>query len=147
AVEQRGAADERRERRDAGADAGVSAVVDPALWPGDTGALACADLRLASSRLRLGAPRDVSLGRAAAVLDRRPREDCARHFVYRLDAEVPPDGSHETAFASGADWRIGSMAQLTPERFLSTPGLWVGLLFATAFLAAAVRLRRDRGPI
>ena len=39
------------------------------------------------------------------------------------------------------------MAQLTPDRFLSTPGLWVGLLFAAAFLAAAVRLRRDRGPI
>jgi len=56
-------------------------------------------------------------------------------------------GHMETAFASGADWRIGSMAQLTPERFLSTPGLWVGLLFAAAFLAAAVRLRRDRGPI
>src|SRR5213595_1249189 len=56
-------------------------------------------------------------------------------------------GHMETAFASGADWRIGSMAQLTPERFLSTPGLWVGLLFATAFLAAAVRLRRYQGPI
>jgi ABC-2 type transport system permease protein len=40
-----------------------------------------------------------------------------------------------------------SVSQITPARFLSTPGLWVGLVFAAAFLAAAVRLRRDRGPI
>ena len=56
-------------------------------------------------------------------------------------------GHMETAFAPGADWRIDSMAQLTPTRFLSTPGLWVGLLFAAGFLAAAVHLRRDQGPI
>jgi ABC-2 type transport system permease protein len=43
--------------------------------------------------------------------------------------------------------KVHSLTQLTPERFLSTPGLWVGLLFAAGFLAAAVRLRRDRGPI
>jgi ABC-2 type transport system permease protein len=43
--------------------------------------------------------------------------------------------------------KVHSLTQITPERFLSTPGLWVGLLFAAGFLAAAVRLRRDRGPI
>ena len=37
--------------------------------------------------------------------------------------------------------------QLTPLRYLSTPGLWLGLIFATLFLAAAVRQRRYRGPI
>jgi ABC-2 type transport system permease protein len=42
---------------------------------------------------------------------------------------------------------IDSLAQLTPGRYLSTPGLWIGLVFAAAFLAAAVRLRRYRGPI
>jgi ABC-2 type transport system permease protein len=42
---------------------------------------------------------------------------------------------------------ISSLAQLTPGRYLSTPGLWLGLLFAVGFLAAAVRLRRYRGPI
>ena len=42
---------------------------------------------------------------------------------------------------------IDSLAQLTPGRYLSTPGLWIGLAFAVAFLAAAVRLRRYRGPI
>jgi ABC-2 type transport system permease protein len=42
---------------------------------------------------------------------------------------------------------IDSLAQLTPGTYLTTPGLWLGLLFAVAFLAAAVRLRRYRGPL
>ncbi len=42
---------------------------------------------------------------------------------------------------------IDSLAQLTPGRYLSMPGLWLGLLVAVAFIAAAVRLRRYRGPI
>jgi ABC-2 type transport system permease protein len=42
---------------------------------------------------------------------------------------------------------IDSLTQLTPGRYLSTPGLWIGLVFAAAFLAAAVRLRRYRGPL
>jgi ABC-2 type transport system permease protein len=39
------------------------------------------------------------------------------------------------------------LAQLTPGRFLSSPSLWLGLVFAAACLAAAVRLRRSREPI
>ena len=35
---------------------------------------------------------------------------------------------------------------ITPLRFLSTPGLWLGLAVTAAFLAAAIRLRRYRGP-
>ena len=42
---------------------------------------------------------------------------------------------------------IDSLTQLTPGRFLSTPGLWLGLVVAAVLLAAAVRLRRYRGPI
>ena len=42
---------------------------------------------------------------------------------------------------------IDSLTQLTPGRYLSTPSLWIGLAFAVAFLAAAIRLRRYRGPI
>jgi hypothetical protein len=34
-----------------------------------------------------------------------------------------------------------------PAKFLSTPGLWIGLAFAAALLAAAVRLRRYQVPI
>jgi hypothetical protein len=39
------------------------------------------------------------------------------------------------------------MSALTLAQFLSTPGLWVGLVVAAIFLATAVRLRRYREPI
>jgi ABC-2 type transport system permease protein len=39
------------------------------------------------------------------------------------------------------------LAQLAPGRFLSSPGLWVGLVFAAICLAAAMRLRRYQGPL
>ncbi len=42
---------------------------------------------------------------------------------------------------------VDSLTQLTPGRFLSTPGLWIGLFLAAAFIAAAVRLRRNREPM
>jgi ABC-2 type transport system permease protein len=42
---------------------------------------------------------------------------------------------------------IDPMTHLTPGRFLSTPGLWIGLIVAAGLLAAAVRLRRYQGPI
>jgi len=39
------------------------------------------------------------------------------------------------------------MTHITPTPFLLSPGLWIGLVIAVAFLAAAVRLRRQQGPI
>ncbi|MGA6984197.1 MAG: ABC transporter permease [Candidatus Sulfotelmatobacter sp.] len=39
------------------------------------------------------------------------------------------------------------LSALTPGRFLSTPALWLGLIFAALCLAAAMRLRRYQGPI
>lgn len=39
------------------------------------------------------------------------------------------------------------LTHLSPGKFLSAPGLWLGLLFAAACLAAAVRLRRYREPV
>jgi len=39
------------------------------------------------------------------------------------------------------------LAALIPTNFFSEPGLWIGLAIAAAFLAAAVRLRRYRGPV
>src|SRR5271157_2271647 len=38
------------------------------------------------------------------------------------------------------------MTHLTPGHFLASPGLWIGLAMAAAFLAGAVRLRRSQGP-
>ncbi|MFZ0960914.1 MAG: ABC transporter permease [Terriglobia bacterium] len=53
------------------------------------------------------------------------------------------------AFTSSAKGSgpVDPLATLSPGKFLSTPGLWIGLAFAVVFLAAAVRLRRYRGPI
>ncbi|HXL82481.1 MAG TPA: hypothetical protein VN951_16520, partial [Pyrinomonadaceae bacterium] len=42
---------------------------------------------------------------------------------------------------------VDSFIQFTPGRYLSTPGLWIGLIFAAAFVIAAIRLRRYRGPL
>jgi len=48
---------------------------------------------------------------------------------------------------AGPDSILDPMTHLTPGRFLSSPGLWIGLVIAAGFLAAAVRLRRYQGPI
>jgi ABC-2 type transport system permease protein len=37
--------------------------------------------------------------------------------------------------------------QLTPAAYLSSPGLWLGLMVAVLFIAVAIRLRRYRGPL
>jgi ABC-2 type transport system permease protein len=42
---------------------------------------------------------------------------------------------------------VDPMHALTPLKFLTSPGLWLGLLFAAMFIAAAVRMRRYREPI
>jgi ABC-2 type transport system permease protein len=39
------------------------------------------------------------------------------------------------------------MTHIAPGSFLGSPGLWIGLVLAAIFLAAAVRLRRYQGPI
>lgn len=39
------------------------------------------------------------------------------------------------------------MTHIAPAQFLGNPGLWIGLAFAAACLAGAVRLRRYQGPI
>lgn len=42
---------------------------------------------------------------------------------------------------------LDSLSQLTPGNFLSSPSLWLGLLFAVGCLAAAIRFRRYKGPV
>jgi len=42
---------------------------------------------------------------------------------------------------------IDSLWQLTPGKYLSSPGLWIGLILAALFIAIAIRLRRYRGPL
>jgi ABC-2 type transport system permease protein len=61
-------------------------------------------------------------------------------FAFHAFALQMPDGSM-------IDPHLIPTSQLTPGQFLSSPGLWIGLVVATLFLAAAVRLRRYREPI
>jgi len=42
---------------------------------------------------------------------------------------------------------ISSLSQVDPARFFTHPGLWTGLAFAAACLAACVWLRRRHDPI
>jgi ABC-2 type transport system permease protein len=66
------------------------------------------------------------------------------HFLallqYRLIGPQP-----STTPSSGA--LMDMLSALTAAQFFSTPGLWIGLAIAAAFLAAAARLRRNREPI
>jgi ABC-2 type transport system permease protein len=66
------------------------------------------------------------------------------HFLalmsYRLNGPQPTSKVPD-------DHLMDMLSALTPAQFFSTPGLWTGLLLAAIFLAAAVRLRRYRGPI
>jgi ABC-2 type transport system permease protein len=42
---------------------------------------------------------------------------------------------------------VDRLTEMDPLRFLTSPGLWIGLIIAAAFLIATVRLRRYRGPL
>jgi len=42
---------------------------------------------------------------------------------------------------------VDRLTQFDPLKFLSSPGLWIGLVIAALFLFAAVRVRRYRGPL
>jgi len=63
------------------------------------------------------------------------------HFASMLKDRLL--GFAPEAFEFGAH----AIPRLTPGRYLSSPGLWLGLIFAAVFIAAAVRLRRYRGPL
>jgi ABC-2 type transport system permease protein len=67
----------------------------------------------------------------------------AKLVQHRLMGFAP----HAFGFHGGDHPTIDSLLQLTPGRYLINPGLWGGLLVAAAFLFAAVRLRRYRGPL
>ena len=57
-------------------------------------------------------------------------------------------GAMTAAFIPEAsNGNVNELSDLDPIKFLSSPGLWSGLLFAGLFLMAAVRLRRNREPI
>jgi ABC-2 type transport system permease protein len=63
------------------------------------------------------------------------------HFASLLKDRVL--GFAPQAFAFHAH----AVPQVTPGRYLSSPALWIGLVFAVLFVAAAIRQRRYRGPL
>jgi ABC-2 type transport system permease protein len=73
------------------------------------------------------------------------------HFAALLGYLITGGSANAFSFRtpSGApvDPHFIPLSQITPGRFLSSPGLWIGLGFAAVFLTAAVRLRRYREPI
>lgn len=68
------------------------------------------------------------------------------HFALMLGSRLI-GGAENTTMSSPNMFPTNPMTHITPGRFLASPGLWLGLIVAAMFLAGAVRLRRDRGPI
>jgi len=56
-------------------------------------------------------------------------------------------GGPESQSFTGTVPTMDAAAHLHSAQFLISPGLWIGLAVAAAFLAGAVRLRRYRGPL
>jgi len=69
------------------------------------------------------------------------------HFATLVKDRILGFAPKAFAFHLHRDVGIDSLVQLTPGRYLSTPGLWLGLLFAAVCVLAAIRLRRYRGPL
>ncbi|HEY3663337.1 MAG TPA: hypothetical protein VGL24_09325 [Chthoniobacterales bacterium] len=73
------------------------------------------------------------------------------HFARLLGHRV--FGSYEEAFVIVPQTHgrvvpvVDRLSQLAPLRFISSPGLWLGLIVAVVLVAGAIRLRRSRGPI
>ena len=57
------------------------------------------------------------------------------------------NGGVVEAFSEAPHSAHGTMLQIDPVGFLSSPGLWIGLLLGAVFVAAAIWLRRYRDPI
>jgi len=68
------------------------------------------------------------------------------HFAALVGSRLIGDAP-TVALTSPDMFPTDPMTHITPAQFLSSPGLWIGLAVAAAFLAAAVRLRRYQGPI
>ena len=69
------------------------------------------------------------------------------HFAALVKDRLLGFAPNAFAFSLRRGVAIDSLVQLTPGRYLSTPGLWLGFAFAASCIAAAIRLRRYRGPL
>lgn len=69
------------------------------------------------------------------------------HFAGVLASRIIGGGAPTNAMMARDVFPTNPMTHITPDKFLGSPGLWIGLAVAAAFLAAAVRVRRYQGPI
>ena len=67
------------------------------------------------------------------------------HFAAWLGYRISGDAAGGSFTADNVS--MDPLMHLTPGKFLSTPGLWIGLAFFAACIAGTVRLRRSQGPI
>jgi len=67
------------------------------------------------------------------------------HFAGMLANRI--SGGAQSAVGSSSGMSMSSMTVPGPGQLLVSPGFWIGLALAAAFLGAAVRLRRKREPI
>jgi ABC-2 type transport system permease protein len=70
-----------------------------------------------------------------------------RHFLDFVKYRLIGGMAHAFAFNPQEKHPRVDLHQLTPGTFLSSAGLWLGLVFAAALIAAAIHLRRSRGPL
>ena len=68
------------------------------------------------------------------------------HFASLLGYRLSGVFAEAFVMPPHGDKVIDQLALLSPARFLSSPGLWSGLLIAAGFLASAIWLRRYREP-
>jgi ABC-2 type transport system permease protein len=67
------------------------------------------------------------------------------HFLAFLGYRISGGAAGGSFMGDSAS--MDPLMHLTPGKFLVTPGLWIGLAFFAACIAATVRLRRYQGPI
>ena len=70
-----------------------------------------------------------------------------RHFLEFVKYRLFGGMSQAFAFNPQEKHPTVDLHHLTPGNYLSTPGLWLGLVFAAAVIAGVVYLRRSRGPL
>jgi ABC-2 type transport system permease protein len=66
------------------------------------------------------------------------------HFATMLGSRIA--GPEALSVKASGSVPMDPLTHADPGKFLSAPGLWIGLVFAAVFLAAAVHLRRHGDP-
>jgi ABC-2 type transport system permease protein len=69
------------------------------------------------------------------------------HFAAMLLHNVSGTNNRSVMLSSPGAMPIDPMTHLTPLRFITNPGLWMGLAVASLFLWATIRLRHRQSPV